>query len=163
MAEKIKLTRKEKIAAGIEKAPKRKKLRAQELKDKRAEEVRVSLTNYRSSARKMRLVVDQIRNMEVSQALNVLKFTSKAAAPAVERLLRSAIAAYEEKFDPERVDVGTHYVKEAFVDSSRTLKRLRPAPQGRAHLIRKRYCHVTLIIDEIPEGLLEDNDSGDED
>ena len=149
MADNVKMTRKEKIAAGIPKPPKRKKAFAEAYKAEKAETIKVSLQNYRSSARKMRLVVDQIRGMEVFQALSVLKFTSKAAAPAVERLLRSAIASWEEKFDGDRVDVGTHYVSEAFVDSARMLKRLRPAPQGRAHLIRKRFCHVTLVLDEI--------------
>lgn len=160
MAELVKKTRKQKIADGDPKPPKRKKARAEELKDLRKEEARVMLNNYRSSARKMRLVVDQIRGMEVFHAMNVLKFTPKAAAPAVQRLLRSAIASYEEKFE-DRVDVGTHYISEAFVDSARMLKRLRPAPQGRAHLIRKRYCHVTLVIDEIPEVF--DTDIEDED
>lgn len=154
-----KLTRKEKIAQGIPKAPKRKKAYAEDLKDNKADECRVTLRNYRSSARKMRLIVDQIRGREVFDALNVLKFTSKAAAPAVYRLLLSAIASYEEKFD-ERVDEDTHYVKEAFVDGSRMLKRLQPAPQGRAHIVRKRFCHVTLVIDEIPEI---EEDTGDED
>lgn len=99
----------------------------------------------------MRLIVDQIRGMEVFEALTVLKFTPKASAPAVAKLLRSAISAYEEKNEGERVDLGTHYVKEVSVDSARMIKRLRPAPQGRAHLIRKRYCHVSLVIDEIPD------------
>ncbi|MEM6261151.1 MAG: 50S ribosomal protein L22 [Bacteroidota bacterium] len=146
-----KLTRKEKIAQGLPKPPKRKKAYAEALKAKKQDEVKVTLRNYRSSARKMRLVVDQIRGMEVFQALSVLKFTAKASAPAVSKLLRSAIASWEEKFEGDRVDVGTHYVSEAFVDSARMLKRLRPAPQGRAHLIRKRYCHVTLGIDEMPD------------
>ncbi len=151
MAESVKLTRKEKIAQGIEKAPKRKTAYARRLKEERDEEIKVSLKNYRSSARKMRLIVDQIRNREVFDALNVLKFTPNAGAPAVSRLLRSAVASLEEKFEGDQVDVGTHYVKEAYVDSARMLKRIQPAPQGRAHLIRKRYCHVTLVIDEIPE------------
>jgi len=153
MAEYTKMTRKEKIAAGVEKKPKRKRAYAEQLKEEKADLIRVRLTNYRCSARKMRMVVDQIRNREVFDALNVLKFTPKAPAPAVAKLLRSAVASLEEKFEGERVDVGTHYVKTAFVDSSRTLKRIQPAPQGRAHLIRKRYCHVTLEIDEIPDEL----------
>ncbi|WNJ16522.1 50S ribosomal protein L22 [Pontibacter sp. G13] len=144
------MTRKEKVAAGVPKGPKRKKAYATRLKDERAEVAKVTLKNYRSSARKMRLIVDQIRGMEVYDALNTLKFTQKSAAPAVARLVRAGVASYEEKFDGERVDVGTHYVKTAFVDGSRMLKRLRPAPQGRAHIIRKRYCHVTLVIDRIP-------------
>ena len=155
MEEQVKMTRKEKIAAGIPKPPKRKKTSAEELKAYKEDTCKVTLRNYRSSARKMRLVVDQIRGMEVFQALSVLKFTAKASAPAVERLLRSAVASWEEKFD-ERVDVGTHFVSEAFVDSARMLKRLRPAPQGRAHLIRKRYCHVTLVLDEIETEEAED-------
>ncbi|MEZ4848109.1 MAG: 50S ribosomal protein L22 [Bacteroidia bacterium] len=151
MSERTKMTRKEKIEAKIPKGPKRKTAYANELKDKRADVSKVELRNYRSSARKMRLVVNQIRGMEVFQAMNTLKFTSKSAAPAVMRLLRSGVTSFEEKNEGERVDVGTHYVSEAFVDSARMLKRLRPAPQGRAHLIRKRFCHVTLVIDKIPE------------
>ena len=156
----VKMTRKEKIEAGIPKPPKKKRAKAEQIKEKRADECRVTLKNYRSSARKMRMIVDQIRGREVFDALNVLKFTSKAAAPAVTRLVQSGISSYEEKFD-ERVDVGTHYIKEAFVDGSRMLKRLRPAPQGRAHIIRKRYCHVTLVIDEIPDQDDMDNDLDD--
>ncbi|MEM7656507.1 MAG: 50S ribosomal protein L22 [Bacteroidota bacterium] len=151
MAETKKMTRKEKIAAGLPKPPKRKKAYANALKDEKAEVAKVTLTNYRSSARKARLVVDQIRGMEVFEAMNTLRFTEKAAAPAVLRLLRSAITSFEEKNEGDRVDVGTHYVSQAFVDASRMLKRLQPAPQGRAHLIRKRYCHISLVIDEIPE------------
>lgn len=158
MADTVKMTRKEKIAAGIPKPPKRKKAYANSLKEKREEVTKVRLKNYRSSARKVRLIADQIRGMEVFEALITLKFTSKAAAPAVARLLRSAISAYEEKNEGERVDTGTHYIKDIQVDGSRMLKRLQPAPQGRAHLIRKRYCHVTLEIDEIPE----DNDYEEE-
>jgi large subunit ribosomal protein L22 len=150
MAESAKMTRKEKIAAGLPKPPKRKTAYANALKDEKAEVARVSLRNYRSSARKMRLVVDQIRGMEVYEAMNTLKFTNKAAAPAVLRLLRSGITSYEAKNEGDRVDVGTHYVSEASVDAGRMLKRLQPAPQGRAHQIRKRYCHVNLVIDEIP-------------
>ncbi len=151
MAEQLKMTRKEKIAAGIPKEPKRKKAYAEDLKEQKAEEIKVVLRNYRSSARKMRMVVDQIRKREVFDAMNVLKLTNRAAAPAVARLLKSGIASLEEKRDPDRVDVGSHYVKEAYVDAARMLKRLSPAPQGRAHLIRKRYCHVTLVLEAIPE------------
>lgn len=156
MVEQVKMTRKEKIAAGIPKAPKRKKAYAARLKEERSEVVKVTLKNFRSSARKMRLIVEPIRKMEVFQAMNTLKLTTRASAPAVLRLLKSAITSYEEKFEDDRVDVDTHYIKEAYVDGSRMLKRLRPAPQGRAHLIRKRYCHVTLVIDRIPETVDED-------
>lgn len=151
MSETAKMTRKEKIAAGIPKEPKRKTAYANDLKDMRAEKAKVMLRNYRSSARKMRLVISQVRGMEVFQAMNTLKFTTKSAAPAVMRLVRAGVTSFEEKNEGERIDVGTHYISEAYVDSARMLKRLRPAPQGRAHLIRKRYCHVTLVIDRIPE------------
>ena len=151
MSETAKMTRKEKIAAGIPKEPKRKTAYANDLKDMRAEKAKVMLNNYRSSARKMRLVITQVRGMEVFQAMNTLKFTTKSAAPAVMRLVRAGVTSFEEKNEGERIDVGTHYISEAYVDSARMLKRLRPAPQGRAHLIRKRYCHVTLVIDRIPE------------
>ena len=151
MAESVKMTRKEKIAAGIPKPPKRKTAYANRLKAEKEEITKVSLRNYRCAPRKMRLIIDQIRRMEVYDAMNTLKFTNRAAAPAVMRLLQSAITSFEEKNDGERIDVGTHYISEAYVDSARMLKRLRPAPQGRAHLIRKRYCHVTLVIDEIPD------------
>lgn len=158
MSEAVKMTRKEKIAAGIPKPPKRKSAYAQKKRDEKEDICKVSLSNYRSSARKARLVTDHIHGMEVFQALSVLKFSPKASAPAIDRLLRSAIASYEEKFD-DRVDVGTHFIKEAYADSARMLKRLQPAPQGRAHLIRKRYCHITLVIDEIP---LADGDNNEE-
>lgn len=155
MVEGVRLTRKEKIAQGLEKAPKRKKAYAENLKAQKAEETRVALYNYRSSARKMRLLADLIRGMEVFSALNTLKLTPKAAAPGLAKLLKSAVASYEEKNEGERVDVGTHFVKTSFVDGARMLKRIQPAPQGRAHLIRKRYCHVTLVIDRIPEKIAE--------
>ncbi|MDX2284181.1 MAG: 50S ribosomal protein L22 [Bacteroidia bacterium] len=149
MAEQVKMTRKEKIAAGIEKQPKRKKAMAERLKEERAEKTHVELRNYRSSARKMRLIVDQVRGMEVSHALNVLKLTQKGAAPDVLKLLKAAISSFEEKNEGERVEPGSHYVKVAMVDGGRMLKRLSPAPQGRGHLVRKRYCHVTLELDRI--------------
>lgn len=151
MVETAKMTRKEKIAAGVPKPPKRKRAYAQSLKEQREEVTQVTLRNYRSSARKMRMVVDLIRNREVFDALSVLKFTPKAGARPVAKLLLAGVASFEEKNEGERVDIGTHYVKEAYVDGARMLKRIQPAPQGRAHLIRKRFCHVTLVIDRIPE------------
>ncbi len=156
-----KMTRKEKIAAGIPKPPKRKKAMALRIKEEKEDINKVVLRNYRSSARKMRLVIDQIRGMEVYEALTTLKFTTKAGAPAITRLLRSAISNYEEKNEGEKVDFGTHYVKEAFVDSAQMLKRLRPAPQGRAHLIRKRFCHITLLIESYEDAIDPDTDIED--
>lgn len=132
--------------AGNVKLPKRKRLAAQRHKEEKAEIARVHLRDYHCSPRKMRLIVDQVRGMEVTQALNVIKFTAKAGAPAIAKLIKAGIACVEEKFD-ERVERGTHYISEVFVDGGRMLKRISPAPQGRGHIIRKRSCHVTLVID----------------
>ncbi len=103
------------------------------------------LNNCPTSPRKMRLVVDTIRGEEVYKALNILKFTKKEAARRVEKLLLSAINNWEQKHEasPEDNDL---YVKEAFVNQGRTLKRFRPAPQGRATRIRKRSNHVTIVV-----------------
>ncbi|MBQ0050315.1 MAG: 50S ribosomal protein L22 [Bacteroidales bacterium] len=99
-----------------------------------------------SSPRKMRYVVDLIRGMEVGRALATLKFASKAAAADVEKLLRSAIANWEQKNDRKAED-GELFVTRVFVDEGVTLKRMRPAPQGRGYRIRKRSNHVTLFVD----------------
>ena len=146
MAEK-KLTRKEKIAQGVPKTPKRKRAMAEDMKDQRMDEVRATLRNSTIATRKMRLVVDLIRGMEVDHALNVLKFTPKAGAGPIRKLLLSAISNWEAKNEGERVAAGSLYVREAYVNGGRTLKRFQPAPQGRAHRIRKRSSHATLILD----------------
>ena len=104
------------------------------------------LRNVPSSPRKMRYVVDTIRGMEVNRALGVLKFSSKEAAAKVEKLLRSAIANWEQKNERKAED-GELYVSKVFVDEGVTLKRMRPAPQGRGYRIRKRSNHVTLFVD----------------
>ena len=104
------------------------------------------LRNVPTSPRKMRYVVDMIRGMEVNRALGILKFSSKEAAARVEKLLRSAIANWEQKNDRKAED-GELYVSKVFVDEGVTLKRLRPAPQGRGYRIRKRSNHVTLFVD----------------
>ena len=104
------------------------------------------LRNVPSSPRKMRYVVDMIRGMEVNRALGVLKFSSKEAAAKVEKLLRSAIANWEQKNERKAED-GELYVSKVFVDEGVTLKRMRPAPQGRGYRIRKRSNHVTLFVD----------------
>ncbi len=104
------------------------------------------LRNVPTSPRKMRLVVDMIRGMEVNRALGVLKFSSKEASARVEKLLRSAIANWEQKND-RKVEDGELFVTKIFVDCGTTLKRMRPAPQGRGHRIRKRSNHVTLFVD----------------
>ena len=99
-----------------------------------------------SSTRKMRYVVDLIRGMEVNRALATLHFNKKAAAADVEKLLRSAIANWEQKNDRKAED-GELIVSKVFVDEGATLKRMRPAPQGRGYRIRKRSNHVTLFVD----------------
>ena len=99
-----------------------------------------------SSPRKMRYVVDMIRGMEVDRALGVLRFSNKAAAADVEKLLRSAIANWEAKND-RKAEAGELYVSKVFVDEGVTLKRMSPAPQGRGYRIRKRSNHVTLFVD----------------
>ena len=142
-----KLTRKEKIAQGIEKAPKRKKAMAERMKSERQDVAKALLRNSTIAPRKMRLVVDLVRGMSVDKALNVLKFTSKAGALPVRKLLISAIANWESKNEGVRVEDGALFIKSAFVNEGRTLKRFQPAPQGRAHRIRKHSSHVTLILD----------------
>lgn len=106
------------------------------------------LRNCPMSARKMRLVVDNIRGQEVYQALNILKFTKKEAATWLEKLLLSAIANWEVKTGmTASADDYDLFVKTAFADEAGMLKRIQPAPQGRAHRIRKRSNHVTLIVE----------------
>lgn len=124
----------------------RKKTRADELKAERAEVSFAKLNNCPTSPRKMRLVVDLVRGMGVEKALQVLKFSKKEAAQRVEKLLLSAIANWQQKNEDADIETASLYIKEIKVDSARVLKRLRPAPQGRAHRIRKRSNHVTLIL-----------------
>lgn len=105
------------------------------------------LNNVPTSPRKMRMVVDMVRGRDVFDALNILKFEPKYGAEKLEKLLFSAISNWELKNEGERPEDADLYVKEIRVDGGRMLKRLRPAPQGRAHRIRKRSNHVTVIID----------------
>jgi large subunit ribosomal protein L22 len=105
------------------------------------------LNNVPTSPRKMRLVADMVRGRDVFDALNILKFEPKYGAEKLEKLLFSAISNWEVKNEGERPEEADLYVKEIRVDAGRMLKRLRPAPQGRAHRIRKRSNHVTVVID----------------
>lgn len=115
------------------------------------------------SARKMRLVVDNIRGEEVDKALNILKFTRKEAATWVEKTLVSAIANWEVKVgEGEDADDYGLFVKEIFVDEGPQLKRFRPAPFGRAHRIRKHSCHLTIVVENGVE-LDESDEEYDED
>jgi large subunit ribosomal protein L22 len=104
------------------------------------------LNDCPTSPRKMRLLADLIRGVDVYKALNILKFNPKEASGRLEKLLASAIANYEAKTG-QRPEDSNLFVKEVFVDSGFQLKRIRTAPQGRAHRIRKRSNHVTLVID----------------
>nr|WP_236849105.1 50S ribosomal protein L22 [Chryseolinea soli] len=94
----------------------------------------------------MRLVADLIRGERVNKALNILKYEPKVGAPKLEKLLLSAISGWEAKHTDVKLEDADLYVKEIFVDGGRILKRLRPAPQGRAHRVRKRSNHVTLVV-----------------
>lgn len=107
------------------------------------------LKNVPTSPRKMRLVADLIRGERVSRALNILKYEPKVGAPKLEKLLLSAISAWEAKHQDVKLEEADLYVKDIWVDGGRILKRLRPAPQGRAHRIRKRSNHVTLVVDSL--------------
>ena len=126
----------------------RKKIAAEKRKEARKTLYFAKLKGVPSSPRKMRYVVDMIRGMEVNHALGVLKFSKKAAAADVdvEKLLRSAIANWEVKNDRKAED-GELYISKVFVDEGVTMKRMRPAPQGRGYRIRKRSNHVTLFVD----------------
>ena len=126
---------------------KRKKLRADELKEARKAQYFATLKDVPTSPRKMRLVADMVRGMEVNKALDVLKYSTKEASGRVEKLLMSAIANWQAKNEGSRLEDNELFVKTIMVDSGRMLKRLRPAPQGRAHRIRKRSNHVTLYVD----------------
>ena len=105
------------------------------------------LNNVPTSPRKMRLVADLVRGKRVGQALSILKFTPNHGSIKLEKLLLSAVANWQAKNPDAKLEEADLYVKTIFVDAGRTLKRLRPAPQGRAHRIRKRSNHVTLVVD----------------
>mgnify|MGYP001413144754 FL=1 len=105
------------------------------------------LNNVPTSPRKMRLIADLIRGKEVDMALNILKFDSKIGSKKMEKLLLSAIANWQDKNKNEKIEEANLYIKEIFVNGGKMIKRLRPAPQGRAHRIRKRSNHITIILD----------------
>lgn len=109
------------------------------------------LNNLKGSARKVRLVADLIRGTEVDKALAVLKFDPKHCSTPLEKLLLSAIANWESKNSDSSVEDENLFIKTIFVDGGKVLKRIQPAPQGRAHRIRKRSSHVTLVVDSKKE------------
>lgn len=126
----------------------RKRITAEKRKEAKKAISFAKLNNVPTSPRKMRLVADMIRGMEVFRALGVLKYSNKEAAAKLERLLKSAIANWEAK-NERKAESGELYVSEIFVDGGAMLKRLRPAPQGRGYRIRKRSNHVTLHVDTL--------------
>jgi len=115
------------------------------------------LNNVPTSPRKMRLVADMVRGQKVNSALNILKFESKVASQYLEKVLLSAISNWEQKNGDERVEEANLYVKVLKVDGGRMLKRLRPAPQGRAHRIRKRSNHITIVVDSAEKIISKEN------
>jgi large subunit ribosomal protein L22 len=123
----------------------RKRLAAEARKAALKTQYFAKLQNCPSSPRKMRYVVDMIRGMEVNRALGTLRFSKKAASADVEKLLRSAIANWEQKND-RKAEEGELFVTQIFVDGGATLKHMRPAPQGRGYRIRKRSNHVTIHV-----------------
>ena len=125
----------------------RKRIKADEIKQARKKIAFAKLNNCPTSPRKMRLIADLIRGMDAERALVQLKLNPKEASGRMEKLLLSALANWEVKNEGKRMDESNLYVAEVKVDSGRMLKRVQPAPQGRAHRIRKRSNHVTLVVD----------------
>ncbi|MGV6830891.1 MAG: 50S ribosomal protein L22 [bacterium] len=124
----------------------RKKQMAEAIKEAKKQVAFAKLNNCPTSPRKMRLVADQVRGQKIDRALNILKFSQKEASNRLEKLLLSAIANWQAKNEDASIEDADLFVKEIRVDGGTMLKRLRPAPQGRAHRIRKRSNHVTLVL-----------------
>ena len=124
----------------------RKREMAERLKAEKAQLALAKLNNCPTSPRKMRLVADLVRGEGVEKALAILRFSQKEASRRLEKLLLSALANWQAKNEDADIESADLFVKEIKVDSARMLKRLRPAPQGRAHRIRKRSNHVTLVL-----------------
>ena len=125
----------------------RKRIKADEMKMARKKIAFAKLNNCPTSPRKMRLIADLIRGMDADKALAELKLNPKEDSGRMEKLLLSALANWETKNEGKRMDQESLYVSEVKVDSGRMLKRIQPAPQGRAHRIRKRSNHVTIVVD----------------
>ncbi|MBP6978273.1 MAG: 50S ribosomal protein L22 [Bacteroidales bacterium] len=125
----------------------RKRSAAESYKETRKSTYIASLNNCPTSPRKMRYVTDMVRGLEVEKALHILKSSTTYSSLRIRKLLLSAIANWQNKNEGVRIEQSHLYIKEIFVDNGRILKRIHPAPQGRAHRIRKRSNHVTLILD----------------
>jgi len=124
----------------------RKHIRAERAKEERKNQYVARLNNVPTSPRKMRLVADMVRGMDADKALYVLQYSQKEASNRVYKLLLSALANWKEKNEGSRLDENPLFIKEISVDSGRMLKRVQPAPQGRAHRVRKRSNHVILTL-----------------
>lgn len=124
----------------------RKKQMAETIKEEKKQIAFAKLNNCPTSPRKMRLMADMVRGEKAEKALQILKFSSKEASRRLEKLLLSAIANWQAKNEDASIEDADLFVKEIRVDGGKMLKRLRPAPQGRAHRIRKRSNHVTVVI-----------------
>ncbi|HNP67333.1 MAG TPA: 50S ribosomal protein L22 [Aequorivita sp.] len=124
----------------------RKRERAEAIKEAKKTTYMAKLNNCPTSPRKMRLMADLVRGEKIDKALNILKFSSKESSRKLEKLLLSAINNWQQKNEDASIEDADLFVKEIRVDGGTMLKRLRPAPQGRAHRIRKRSNHVTLVL-----------------
>ncbi len=113
------------------------------------------LKDVPTSPRKMRLIADLIRGQRVSRALGLLKYQPQAGADVLQKVLLSAVANWQQKNEDERIEDADLYVKTIFVDGGPMLKRLRPAPQGRGHRIRKRSNHITIVVDSAAQPVLD--------
>lgn len=125
----------------------RKRNKAEESKEAKKSVAIAKLNNVPTSPRKMRLLADQVRGVNIYTALNILKFSPKEASRNMEKLLLSAINNWEQKNEGQDATTADLIVRDVFVDSGRMLKRIQAAPQGRAHRVRKRSNHVTIIVD----------------
>ena len=125
----------------------RKRLRAEKRKEENKSIAFAKLNNCSITPRKMRLVADLVRGVEVNKALNILQHDSKDASVSLGKLLRSAVANWEQKNEDKSIEEATLFVKSIEVGSAGMLKRIQAAPQGRAHRIRKRSNHVTIVVD----------------
>jgi large subunit ribosomal protein L22 len=127
----------------------RKRNRAEKMKEEKKNKYFAVLKDCPTSPRKMRLVADTIRGVDVNKALDLLRYSSKEASVRLEKLLLSAISNWQAKNENRRLEESQLYVSEVFVDQGKTLKRIQPAPQGRAYRIRKRSNHVTIVLDSM--------------
>ena len=125
----------------------RKRIKAEQIKELNKQIAFARLNNSPIAPRKMRLVADLIRGLEVNKSLNILQHNAKDASTSLEKLLRSALANWEQKNEGKSIEEENLVVKTIQVDGGTMLKRVQPAPQGRAHRIRKRSNHVTIVVD----------------